>query len=48
MKIMYKIICANGFQGIKYYKDYEEAKQAATFRANVTGKKWEVKIVILK
>ena len=48
MKIMYKIVCANGFQGIKYYKDYEEAKQAAAFRSNMMGVKWDVKIVVLK
>lgn len=48
MMIMYKIVCENGIQGIKYYKTKEEAQDAADFRQRLSGKKWYVHAVVLK
>ena len=48
MVIMYKIVCENGIECIKYYKTQEEAQDAADFRKYLSGKNWYVRAVVLK
>ena len=47
-KIMFKVICETGLEGIKYYKTYEEAVEAARLRSALGRYKWFVKTVTLK
>jgi len=44
--IVYRIYCGN-FEGSSYYRTREEAQNAANFRTNCTGIKWDVREIHL-